>query len=153
MSRTRLALELAILLLIIAVPFSVNAGLLSKLFPETEANPLFFTAEASDSATDVQLLTALRNPNPMGARGGAEIMVVEDTLISTGPVGEDEIAEQKNGMGEIRVYTVRVGDSLSQIAEMFGVTANTIMWANDLTKASAIQPGDTLVILPIAGVR
>lgn len=153
MSRTRLALELVILLLIIAVPFSVNAGLLSKLFPETEANPLFFTAEASDSATDVQLLTALRNPNPMGARGGAEIMVVEDTLISTGPVGEDEIAEQKNGMGEIRVYTVRVGDSLSQIAEMFGVTANTIMWANDLTKASAIQPGDTLVILPIAGVR
>ncbi|NCT02113.1 peptidoglycan DD-metalloendopeptidase family protein, partial [Candidatus Parcubacteria bacterium] len=46
-----------------------------------------------------------------------------------------------------------VGDSLSQIADMFGVTTNTIMWANDITKASAIQPGDTLVILPIAGVR
>jgi murein DD-endopeptidase MepM/ murein hydrolase activator NlpD len=80
-------------------------------------------------------------------------MVTEDALVSTGPVGEDEIAEQKTGMGEIRVYTVRVGDSLSQIAEMFGVTANTIMWANDLNKATAIQPGDTLVILPIAGVR
>jgi murein DD-endopeptidase MepM/ murein hydrolase activator NlpD len=36
---------------------------------------------------------------------------------------------------------------------MFDVTANTIMWANDLTRATAIQPGDTLVILPVAGVK
>jgi murein DD-endopeptidase MepM/ murein hydrolase activator NlpD len=35
---------------------------------------------------------------------------------------------------------------------MFGVTANTIKWANDLTKGTEIQPGDSLVILPIAGV-
>jgi murein DD-endopeptidase MepM/ murein hydrolase activator NlpD len=36
---------------------------------------------------------------------------------------------------------------------MFDVTANTILWANDLTSARAIKPGDTLIILPIAGVR
>src|SRR5690606_821446 len=48
---------------------------------------------------------------------------------------------------------VREGDSLSMIAEMFDVTTNTIMWANDISKASGIRPGDTLVILPIAGVR
>jgi len=48
---------------------------------------------------------------------------------------------------------VREGDTLSQVAEMFGVTTNTIMWANDLTRSTGIQPGDTLVILPIVGVR
>lgn len=145
--------ELLLLILIIAVPFSVHAGLLSKLFTNTETEGVPATEQVTNAAVDVSLLTALQNPNPMGARGGAEIMVDENALVSTGPVGEDEIAEQKSGMGEIRVYTVREGDSLSQIADMFGVTTNTIMWANDITKASAIQPGDTLVILPIAGVR
>lgn len=36
---------------------------------------------------------------------------------------------------------------------MFSVTTNTIRWANDLSKNTEIQPGQTLVILPIAGVR
>ncbi|MCA9354117.1 MAG: M23 family metallopeptidase [Candidatus Kaiserbacteria bacterium] len=138
--------------LVIAVPLSVQAGFFSKLFGEpAEAAPA--VTAPTVSASDVPLLAALQNPNPLGARGGAEILVDENVLVSTGPVGEDEIAEQKNGMGEIRVYTVREGDSLSQIAEMFGVTTNTIMWANDISKASSIQPGDTLVILPIVGVR
>jgi murein DD-endopeptidase MepM/ murein hydrolase activator NlpD len=48
---------------------------------------------------------------------------------------------------------VREGDTLSHIAEMYGVTANTILWANDLPRATSIRAGQTLVILPIAGVR
>jgi murein DD-endopeptidase MepM/ murein hydrolase activator NlpD len=36
---------------------------------------------------------------------------------------------------------------------MFNVTSKTIMWANDITSVNGIQPGDSLVILPIAGVR
>lgn len=135
------------------VPLSVQAGFLSKFFANNE--PIVAIAEptVTQSGIDVPLLTALQNPNPMGARGGAEIIVDENVLVSTGPVGADEIAEQKSSLGEIRVYTVREGDSLSQVAEMFDVTTNTIMWANDISKASQIKPGDTLVILPIAGVR
>jgi LysM repeat protein len=131
---------------------SVQAGFFAKIFGEAaEAAPQ--QPAAIITAADIPLLTALKNPNPLGARGGADIVVDGNVLVSTGPVGEDEIAEQKSSMGEIRVYTVREGDSLSQIAEMFGVTTNTIMWANDLSRATAIQPGDTLVILPIVGVQ
>ena len=36
---------------------------------------------------------------------------------------------------------------------MYGVTSNTILWANDLPRATSIREGQTLVILPIAGVR
>jgi len=149
----RVATELTVLALAVAVPVSVHAGFFSKLFNKAAAEVSSSALSAGVSAADTPLLIALQNPNPLSGRGGAEIIVDNDVLVSTGPVGEDEIAEQKTGMGEIRVYTVREGDSLSQIAEMFGVTANTIMWANDITKASAIQPGDTLVILPIVGVR
>lgn len=139
--------------LVIVVPISVHAGFFSKLFNNTEVIASTLAPEATQSGIDVPLLTAQQNPNPMAARGGAEIIVEDNVLVSTGPVGDDVIAEQKSSLGEIRVYTVREGDSLSQVADMFGVTTNTIMWANDLTKATAIQPGDSLVILPIAGVR
>jgi len=35
---------------------------------------------------------------------------------------------------------------------MFGVSSNTIIWANDVTN-STISPGETLIILPMSGVR
>lgn len=50
-------------------------------------------------------------------------------------------------------YTVQIGDTISQIAEQFGVTANTILWENNLTAYSLIRPGDTLTILPTSGIR
>ncbi|MEK7462370.1 MAG: M23 family metallopeptidase [Patescibacteria group bacterium] len=104
------------------------------------------------TASDIALISAQQNPDPSGSRGGAELIVDENALVSSGPVGADQVAEGNNN-GEIRVYTVREGDSLGEVAEMFSVTTNTIRWANDLSKDTEIQPGQTLVILPIAGVR
>ncbi|MCA9360933.1 M23 family metallopeptidase [Candidatus Kaiserbacteria bacterium] len=111
-------------------------------------------AEVSESdALSVQLLNATQNPNPAGI-GGGDISYTDGVLLSTGPVGAEEISAAKEShTGEISVYVVREGDALSQIAEMYGVTANTIMWANDLSSATSIRPGDTLIILPVAGVQ
>ena len=52
----------------------------------------------------------------------------------------------------ISVYEVKKGDTLSTVAKLFGVSKNTIMWANDL-KSQTISPGDTLVILPMTGIK
>ena len=52
----------------------------------------------------------------------------------------------------ISVYEVKKGDSLATVAKLFGVSKNTIMWANDL-KSQNITPGDTLVILPMTGIK
>ena len=148
----RIFVEAMVVALIVSVPMSVQAGFFSILFGgddvATTTEP-----EVSNEIIDIPLLTTLQNPNPVGARGGAEIVVDENVLVSTGPVGEDEIAESQSSLGEIKVYTVREGDSLSQVAEMFGVTTNTIMWANDIARATAIQPGEILVILPIVGIQ
>jgi murein DD-endopeptidase MepM/ murein hydrolase activator NlpD len=64
--------------------------------------------------------------------------------------GGEKIANKKSG--NVSLYTVREGDSVGLIAEMFGVSSNTIIWANDITN-SIISPGDTLIILPVSGVR
>lgn len=52
----------------------------------------------------------------------------------------------------ISVYEVKKGDTLSTVAKLYGVSKNTIMWANDL-KSERLITGDTLVILPITGVK
>ena len=53
----------------------------------------------------------------------------------------------------ISVYVVKSGDTLSQIAERFGVSQNTIRWANNMQKNSTIRVGQSLTILPITGVK
>ena len=53
---------------------------------------------------------------------------------------------------EITEYVVEKGDTLTSIAEKFGVSLETILWANNLTSKSVIQPGQKLIILPVSGV-
>lgn len=69
-----------------------------------------------------------------------------------GPAGTDAEAAVLPPSTQISVYTVREGDTLSEIATMFNVTVNTIIWANDI-KGRVIHPGDVLVILPVTGIK
>lgn len=136
----------------IVVPVTLHSGFFGAAEASTSAAMAAETV-GSHSVLDLPVLSAVLNPNPQGSRGGAEIVVNEGTLVSSGPVGADVIAASRGGVGEISVYTVRAGDTLSHIAEMYGVTANTILWANDLPRATAIKEGQTLIILPVAGVQ
>lgn len=54
---------------------------------------------------------------------------------------------------QISVYVVRKGDSISQIADMFDVSANTILLANDMKKGQRLKEGEVLLILPISGTE
>lgn len=49
-------------------------------------------------------------------------------------------------------YMVQEGDTPGRIAANFGVSLNTILWANNLKSSSIIKPNQELVILPISGV-
>lgn len=53
---------------------------------------------------------------------------------------------------EIIEYTVQRGDTVSEIAQKFGISIDTIRWANDLASISAIKPGQSLKILPVTGI-
>jgi len=52
---------------------------------------------------------------------------------------------------EIQEYVVRKGDTIWSIAKHFGVSSQTIIWANDL-KTSQLRVGQKLIILPVDGV-
>jgi murein DD-endopeptidase MepM/ murein hydrolase activator NlpD len=52
----------------------------------------------------------------------------------------------------IETYIVSSGDTLSTIASSYGISLNTLLWANNLTTRSLVKPGQTLTILPVSGV-
>ena len=53
---------------------------------------------------------------------------------------------------EIVEYQVQSGDTVSSIAQKFGVSEDTIRWQNNLKSKDAIKVGQTLAILPVTGV-
>ncbi len=153
-SRYRVLFEYICLLLVIIVPLSVQAGIFDNGTVTPSLSQQLPENYSSNSPIEVSLLSAVQNPDPNAdGRGGADVTANDGVLVSSGPIGDDVMASSKVSTGEISVYTVRAGDTLSHIADMYGVTTNTILWANELTKATAIREGQTLIILPIAGVR
>ena len=139
------------------IPVQTTAGVFS--FVSALLNTKTDTHEAPrvvDNAQTVALLSAPLNADLEKARGGGDITIVGGSalLSESGPSGTlADIGESRTANGQISVYVVREGDTLSQIATMFGVTTNTIIWANDIKRGSLIAPGETLVILPVSGVR
>ena len=80
--------------------------------------------------------------------------MVDDTALSAGydptPGDSNDLTVTSD---QISVYVVHKGDTLSQIAKMFKVSANTILWSNDIPKGGSVREGQQLVILPISGVQ
>lgn len=111
-------------------------------------------AESQNSQT-VALLEAAVNVDPKKAMGGGDITVVDDSALlpDVGPSGTIADVESSDHQGKVSLYVVRPGDTLPQIAKIFGVSVNTILWANDLGRNAVLRDGQTLVILPIDGVQ
>jgi len=55
--------------------------------------------------------------------------------------------------GEVTEYRVEEGDTVSSIAQKFGVSIDTIVWENNLKSVDAIKVQQILRILPVTGVR
>ncbi len=75
--------------------------------------------------------------------------ILKPLFTGASSTGSEGFIPQRN---EIIYYTVQNGDTVSTIARRFGLTANTILWANNLSAFSLIRPGDSLTILPANGI-
>ncbi len=62
--------------------------------------------------------------------------------------------ESDKPRAEMIEYEVQGGDTLSTIAEKFGVTMDTIRWANNdkISSINSIKPGQELEIPPVTGI-
>jgi murein DD-endopeptidase MepM/ murein hydrolase activator NlpD len=96
------------------------------------------------------LLVAATNidPNPVK---------IDDLIPVSNGIMLPDIARSSNSYNEdvntsISIYTIKDGDTLAKIADTFNVSENTIIWANNISKSSAIRPGQTIIILPVTGI-
>jgi len=152
-------------------PFQVKAGFFSPIlgnnaFASTDTAELNQNDENSQNMALLQANASCalaiedkkdKNGRDKEVKENADINIVSDnallpatssasTLCGTG--GGDFVFDD-----QISIYVIRKGDSISQIADMFGVSVNTILWANDMKKGDKLVEGDTLFILPVSGVK
>lgn len=119
--------------------------------------------EAVDAPTEknsqnMALASAPLNPNlNKESEENESIVAMEGSAVSASlsvsPMANSDKPKINSSMDQISVYVVHNGDTLSQIADMFDVSANTIRWANDIPKGGALKVGQKLVILPVSGVQ
>lgn len=133
------------------LPFVSYGGLVGMYgaLPSVGAQEEFSNVHLT--SISMPLLQSTENPNPKLAVASPSNIVAGVALATNENPMADDAA--KASSDQISVYVVREGDTLSQIAEMFSVSINTIRWANDMTGKSTIHPGQTLVILPVTGIR
>ena len=148
---TRRTVEIIPLFILLVIPFTVQVGVVSAFFNTDNSVSYMRASDVSMAYPAEAAMLSSYNSATDGAQGGGDMILDDGVLVASGPYGADQVAS--GAVGEITLYAVREGDTLSQIAEMFEVNSNTILWANDLNSAADIHPGDTLVILPIVGVR
>lgn len=56
------------------------------------------------------------------------------------------------GLTDYASHTVESGESLSVIAEKYGVAVNTIKWENNIYNANSLRSGQTLLVPPVDGI-
>ncbi len=74
--------------------------------------------------------------------------IQEQSIISSADIPLRDPEEE----GGVKIYEVREGDTLSNIAARHKITTNTILWANDIDNINSIMPGDKIFILPVSGL-
>lgn len=75
-----------------------------------------------------------------------ELAQTDDTVIS-----KPQIVQATSQSRSISTYTTKTGDTVASVATQYGISAQTIKWANNLT-SDALEPGKSLTILPVDGV-
>ena len=125
----------------------VQASFLSSL----SASEAYGDELSTDNSQTVDLL----NGSPVHVAYEADVAIDNFALVGgAGPIGGQAAAAEDDGTSDqITIYVVHAGDTIGTVADMFGVSSNTIRWANDIKKEDTISVGQTLVILPISGIK
>lgn len=153
-------------------PLRAEAGLFSSLLGDQAfagTTPSIYNASLPDASNsqNIGLLEAnVTSASVIESKGAqkapvadttsAGIIVSDNALVpSTGAMsgtGGPEASEDVS-IEDISVYVIRKGDTIGQIADMFDVSVNTILWTNDMKKGDPLKEGEVLLILPTSGVK
>lgn len=144
-------------------PLQANAGFFNDLMASvigtsaqadntsTTGGDEFGTDDFSNSQNMPVLGTSSINPDTKNVNSTSDVNIVEGAAISSESLNVGVGLESVSN-GEMTTYIVQEGDTLSEIAQQFDISTNTIRWANNIT-GNNIKVGQKLDILPVTGVK
>ena len=136
-----------------SLPVTANASIISAISNFFVGNSQKVETQiVENNSQNIPLLQSVVNFDLNASVGGGNIITVDnEALVSeSGPSGTLADISDTVSTGQISKYTVRRGDTLESIAKMYGVTTNTIVWANNITSIR-IKVDQALIILPVSG--
>ncbi len=139
-------------------PLMAQASLLSFVSGMFGSIPQVQADAPTVVSQDNSALEATIAPDQDMAKSLQNDLTISDNsalLAQTGPMGTQSDLEDSpsSPTDQISVYVVHEGDTIEQIAKMYGVSVNTIRYANDIKKGQALTVGRTLIILPVTGIQ
>lgn len=145
-------LRLIVPVFLIAAPHTADASILSLVTSLFTAKAVSADNTQPDNSQKMALLEAPVNVN-VNAGSDSDVVVQGSALLADGVATDASGTFAPQLTNEITTYKVESGDTITGIAKKFGISANTIIWANGLNRNAGLKIGQNLVILPISGVQ
>ncbi len=145
-------LSLAAIGLFFVLPYFSNGSI-----ARSDQEEIYSPSTNLYNSQTLTLLNTKARPDPNGPVGGETPLETDEGALvaNISPSADTDEAEKivSSSPDDISVYTVREGDTLGQIADMFDISPNTIRWANNIDVKGVVKPGQELIILPISGLK
>jgi len=134
------------------------SNFVSKYIEESSASVVSYT----QSSANISEISSFVTPHSASGltnsgQGGQGTTITpapinDNSLMAHNPTNMDYMDSTGFQRSQVTEYTVQAGDLLSFIASDYGVSVNSIIWANSLRDADSISPGQILKIPPVSGV-
>ena len=115
--------------------------------PSVSIDDLYATKVAATIAETAGMPVATNVANLSQSLAAESVLARSDENI----VAKPQIVKPSASGRTVRMHVAESGDTVQSIAAKYGVSADTIKWANDL-QSDAVEKGRKLKILPVDGV-
>lgn len=135
---------------------SISGFLLASVFDNNDGGAEIIESASKNNGLndpETSLLAPVANaqiPAENTSNSNSYIIIQNNSLMASAEPLTTDTSQHREDMVN---YTVKPGDTPSTIAASFGITTNTLFWANDLKSTDIIKIGDELLILPTTGVK
>jgi surface antigen len=107
---------------------------------------------AYDIAANVARMTSLPEQTAIDNQAQSARVAVAVSTSETNVVGKPQIVTTAlKSRSDIKTYVAQAGDTVSSVAQKFGITSDSIKWSNNLT-SDTLSLGAKLIIPPVNGV-
>jgi surface antigen len=151
--------NLAVLALIVSIVLpsphaapGAQANALANVNTEKAVNPLDQVSSA-DIALTVARLSSLPESTAINNQAESQAVALATPSVTGGNVTAKPmvVSTALKSSADIQTYTAVSGDTISALAQRFGVTSDSIRWSNNLT-GDALTAGTKVRIPPVNGI-